>query len=201
MNDVVNVYKNLCDKLVLFFCSVILNNPICLIIEEVRVMFKVCKEVLVTGTENVTEIIEACPVGAGFIGGMVGGALIALGIFVVLLLLAGVYVYTSLAWYSIAKKLKYKKTWLAWIPIVRTVIALELGGFHWALIFLIFVPVLGWIALFVLFIISFWKICAKANYPGWFSLGILIPEIGGLLYFIALGIVAWSSKKVSRKKK
>jgi len=164
-------------------------------------MFELCKEI-VSGnfSGNITELIEACPVGAGFVGGVIGGALIALGIIIVLLLLAGVYVYTSLAWYGIGKKLKYKNAWFAWIPIVRIAMVLQLGNFHWAWIFLILIPVLGWIALFVLFIIALWRICVRANHPGWFSLGIIIPEVGGILYLIAIGIVAWSKKKVSGRK-
>ena len=165
-------------------------------------MFEICKEVLSDGANgNIAEIIKACPAASSFFGGMLGGALIALGIFVALLFLVGFYVYTSFAWHRISKKLKYKNAWIAWIPIVRLVMILELGGFHWAWIFLIFVPFLGWIALSVLLIISTWKIFSKVNHPGWFSLGILIPEIGGILYLIAIGIVAWSKKKVKKSKK
>ena len=140
---------------------------------------------------NVTELIEACPAAGGFIGGMLGGALVAFGLFLAMLLLAGFYVYTSLAWYAVAKKLKYKKAWLVWIPVVRIAPVLTLGGFHWAWIFLLLIPVLGWIALFVMFIISLWRIFVKTKNPGWFSLALIIPEIGGVLYLISIGIAAW----------
>jgi len=73
------------------------------------------------------------------------GFLIGLGVFVALLLLFAFYIYTSLAWYTIAKKLKYKQKWLAWVPIARWAMILQMGGFHWAWVFLVLIPILGWI--------------------------------------------------------
>jgi hypothetical protein len=127
--------------------------------------------------------------------GFLGGTLLAAGIFIAFLFLIGIYIYSSLAWMTIAKKLKYKYPWLAWIPIANIVMMLQLGGFHWALIFLIVIPIIGWIGLFVLVIVSTWRIFVKRGFPGWFSLSIIIPEVGGLLYLIAIGFVAWYKKK------
>ena len=121
------------------------------------------------------------------------GILAALGVFLFIFIIA-FYVYLSLAWYTIAKKLKYKNAWLAWIPIVNGAMILQLGGFHWAWIFLILIPIFGWIGLFVLIIISTWRIFEKRKYPGWFSLSILIPQAGGVLYLIAIGFVAWKDR-------
>jgi hypothetical protein len=136
------------------------------------------------------------------------GYLAALGVFL-FFILAAVYIYSSLAWMTIANKLKYKYSWLAWIPFANVAMVLQLGGFHWAWVFLVFIPILGWIALFVLIIISTWRIFEKRKHPGWFSLSIIIPQLGSVLYLIAIGIVAWvdkkgktkSVKKVRRKKK
>jgi hypothetical protein len=159
-------------------------------------VFEACQNLLETGNvTNVTEVLEVCPLASSVIGGMVGGALITLGIFLGLLVLAALYVYTSIAWYSIAKKMKYRYPWIAWIPIVRVAMVLSMGGFHWAWIFLLLVPALGWAALLVLGVIAMWRIFKKTKHPGWFSLAILIPEIGGILYLIAIGIVAWDKKK------
>ena len=141
----------------------------------------------------------ASPAEKFFLGG-VFSALIALGIIFVLLILIGLYVYSSLALYTIGKKLKYKKSWLAWIPIVNIAMFLQLGGFHWAWMFLILIPVLGWIALFVLMIISTWRIFEKRQYPGFFSLSIVIPGVGWILYLIAIGFVAWKDKSSKRKR-
>ena len=159
-------------------------------------VFENCQELLASGVEsNFTEVLEVCPLASSFVGGVVGGALIALGVLVGLIILAVLYVYTSLAWYSIARRLKYKNSWIAWIPIVRIAMVLDLGGFHWAWIFLIFLPVIGWAALFIVWIIAMWRVFRRAKHPGWFSLAILIPELGGLLYLISIGIVAWDKGK------
>lgn len=114
--------------------------------------------------------------------------------------MAGIYIYRSFAWMAIAKKMKFVHAWLAWIPVANIAMVFHLGGFHWAWIFLVFIPVLGWIALFVLFIISVWRIFEKLKYSGWFSLGIIIPQVGYLLYLIAIGVVGWSGKKVGKRK-
>ena len=82
---------------------------------------------------------------------------------------------------------------------------LEMGGFSWAWIFLILLLVIGWIAVFILVIISMWRIFEKENYPGCFSISLAIPKVGGILYLIVIGFVAWgkgmkSEKKNSKKK-
>ena len=114
-----------------------------------------------------------------------------LGIMTIFLIITAFYVYTSLAWYTIANKLRYKYSWLAWIPIANIVMILQLGEFHWAWIFLILIPILGWIPLIVLLIIATWRIFEKRKHPGWFSLSIIIPNVGFILYLIAIGLVAW----------
>ncbi len=136
----------------------------------------------------VTEISEALA------GGFIGGTVLALGIAFAILMLLSVYIYSSLAWMTIAKKLRYKYPWLAWIPFANVSMVLQLGGFHWALVFLMLIPVLGWLALLVLIIISTWRIFEKRKYPGWFSLSMIIPQIGGILYLVVIGFVAWYKK-------
>src|SRR3989344_7872834 len=81
-------------------------------------------------------------------------AAIAAFILIAIVLLVALYVYHSLAWMKIAKRMKHKHPWLAWIPIAGSVMRLQLGKFHWAWIFLILIPILGWIALVVLLTIS-----------------------------------------------
>lgn len=147
------------------------------------------------GAESVSDFA----LGTGF------GALVALGIGLLVLLALAVYIYHSWALFTIAKKLKHKKPWIAWIPIANGALVLHLGRFHWAWIFLILIPIAGWIALFVLYIIAMWRIFEMRNYPGWFSLSLVIPKVGSVLYLIAIGFVAWGdkdkrTKKVVRKK-
>jgi hypothetical protein len=107
-------------------------------------------------------------------------------------LLAGIvgvalYIYTALAFQTIGKKLKYKKAWLAWIPVANIAMILELGGFHWALIFLLLVPVLGWAAVMVLALIAMWRIFEKRKYPGWLA---LIPVVS----LVVIGMAAWKDR-------
>ena len=61
------------------------------------------------------------------------GAMIAFAV----VLVVGLWIYTSFAYMEIAKKLKYKHPGLAWIPFARGAMILQLGGFNWALIFLV----------------------------------------------------------------
>jgi len=157
--------------------------------------FEVCEQAIAGNfSGNFTEFITQCPFAGAFAGGAMG-VLIALGIFVAILFFAALYVYVSLAWQTVARKLKYKNSWLAWIPFARGAMILQLGKFHWAWIFLVLVPVIGWIALAVLWIISKWRIFEKRKYPGWFSLAIMVPKIGSLLNLIILGFVAWKDQK------
>jgi len=130
----------------------------------------------------------------GWFAALMGVIVLALILFVVL------YIYGSLAWMTIGKKLKYSKPWLAWIPFANISMILQMGGFHWAWVFLLLIPVLGWIALMVLMIISCWKIFEQRKYPGWLSLIPIagaIPAVGGLAsiaYLVILGLVAWKDK-------
>lgn len=131
---------------------------------------------------------------SALIGGAFG-ALIAIGIMTAILIFLALYIYFAVAWSTIARKLKYKRTWLAWIPFANIAMMLQLGGFHWAWVFLILIPFLGWLAILVLGIIATWKIFEKRKYPGWFSLSMIIPKVGFILYLIAIGFVAWKDKK------
>lgn len=135
------------------------------------------------------------PVVSGLFGGMLG-AVIALGIMVAILFFVALYAYVAFAWMTIGKKLGYKKSWLAWIPIANFAMMLQLGRFNWAWVFLILIPFVGWIALFVLIIIATWRIFERRGYPGWFSLSMIIPQVGFVLYMIAIGFVAWKDKRV-----
>jgi hypothetical protein len=140
------------------------------------------------------EIINA--ITEGLIGGAAIGAIATIIIILFATMLLGLYIYFALAWTAIARKLKYKKAWLAWIPFANVGMILQLGGFHWALAFLFLVPILGWIALFILSIIATWNIFEKRRYPGWLSLTQFAPAI----YLVVIGFVAWYEQKNRRKK-
>ena len=129
------------------------------------------------------------------------GAIFALLLVFIVLLFLSVYIYHALAWRSIAKKRKYKKAWLAWIPFASSAMRLQLGKkFHWAWVFLYLIPILGWIAIYILLMISHWRIFQFLKYPGWLSLAPLIDilpgirGVGQIAYLIIIGVVAWKKK-------
>ena len=138
------------------------------------------------------------------IAGTALGALIIGAIVLFVIILIAVWIYTSLVWQTIGKKLRHKNPWLAWIPFARTALVLKLGKFHWAWAFLWLIPIVGWAILAVLCIIARWRIFEIRNYPGWMALipiASIIPLIGGLAgiaYLIILGIVAWKDKRKRR---
>lgn len=142
-----------------------------------------------------TETIKNAILG-GALGAFIVGAIVLF-----ILIVIAVWIYTSLAWATIGRKLKYKNSWLAWIPFARTGLILQLGKFHWAWAFLWLIPILGWIVIGVLSIIASWRIFEIRNYPGWLALipiAGVIPFLGwlaGITYLIILGFVAWKDNK------
>lgn len=138
------------------------------------------------------------------------GAMTGLAVFIILLIcliaIAGLYIYHALALKRIAEKRGHKKPWLAWIPFANVALILELGKFHWALVFLLAIPVFGWIAMLALVTISFWRVFEQLGFKGWFSLSLplsCLPSVGGvfgILYLVTIGLVAWNKKGSSKKK-
>ncbi len=137
------------------------------------------------------------------LGGSLGTFIAGFLIFFILIVVA-VWIYTSLAWTTIGKKLKHRNLWLAWIPFARTVLVLKLGKFHGAWAFLWLIPIIGWAILGVLCIIAHWRIFEIRNYPGWLALiplaGVipLVGGVAGIAYLVILGIVAWKDNKKRR---
>ena len=124
------------------------------------------------------------------------------GAFIGFAIAAGVlfYVYFAMAWMKIAEKLGHRRAWLAWIPIANIAMILQLGRFHWAWVFLLLIPFLGWAAVGILSLIAIWRVYEKRKYPGWLALlpiGGSLPLIGFLFHLaslIVLGLVAWKDR-------
>jgi len=129
--------------------------------------------------------------GDGVILGLLAGMIV-----LIVLLSIALYVYYAFAWMTIARKLKYKKAWLAWIPIANLFLIPILAKKDWTWGFMFLVP----IANVVFFFIWTWNIFERRKYPGWLALiplvGI-IPLIGwlaSLAYLVVLGLVAWKDQ-------
>lgn len=135
-----------------------------------------------------------------FLGGAIASIILA-SLMILIFLIIAIYIYSSVAWMMIARKMKFKNAWLAWIPFASGAMRLYLGGFHWAWIFLILIPIFGWIALIVLITIATWRIFEKLKYPGWISLSypaLYVPRlnaIGLIAYLVVIGFVAFKDNK------
>ena len=140
----------------------------------------------------VIENIESGLLAAGFSAAVVSIILISAVVFLLLSLL--VYIYTSVAIYTLATKLKAKYAWLAWVPIARLALVAMLAKQHWAWVFSVFlnvIPFIGSIAFLGVNIWLWWHICERRKFGGPLSLLQLIPGIG---YLILVGIVAWAKE-------
>ena len=132
-----------------------------------------------------------------FMLGGIFGVLFATLLVLAILIIIGLYVYMALAFSTIAKKLKYKNPWLAWIPLAQLALIPILAKKKWTWVFMFLVP----IANFVFFIIWMWKIYERRKYPGALSLiyiGQVIPLVhlaASIANLVILGIVAWNDKK------
>lgn len=126
------------------------------------------------------------------------------------------YIYIALAYSRLAKKTHTSPSWLAWIPIANVFLITKMARMHWwpmllAIPLLIVIPaffiskilfviilviaILCAIALCVFTYIWNWKIFERVGKPGWWVLLSLIPYAGGIIFFVFLGIAAWSDKK------
>src|SRR6056297_2825598 len=148
-------------------------------------------------------------ISVGLKDAFIGGALssMAIGLIILSLTISFLiyWIYTSFTWMTIARKLKYDKPWLAWIPFARTSMIFELKGFHWALVFLYLIPFLGWLAILILSVVASWSVFEKRRYTEWLSLLLVlsfIPLLGETIsslalmgWLVVLGLVAWKDKK------
>lgn len=120
------------------------------------------------------------------------------GIIIGIIVLVGIYVYSSLALSTLAKKMEYKRPWLAWIPIANLFLFPILAEKKWTWGFLLFIPIIN--AVFLT--ICLWTILEKRGYDGkWglIGLGCLFSKTGFsgvpfIVILIILGVLAWKKK-------
>ena len=127
-----------------------------------------------SGWDNLGGVYGSAPQSVDFAGAM--GALgFVFGAYMVLVLVAVVVVYIMMAMslMRISQKTKIGTPWFAWVPILNSILLLNLAGLSGWYVVLILVlagiPILGWIAL-VLFSVYIWMkvsvVCKKPDYLG-----------------------------------
>jgi len=104
------------------------------------------------------------------------------------------YIYKSLTYMFIAKKLDHKHPWFAWIPLLRGIQKLQLADLSGWLIILSFIPVINIFTGIVLGIMKIVKICKKRG----FGKGLWILGLLPIINFVLLGILAWGKSKEER---
>ena len=161
-----------------------------LFLEAVPVFEKVLED---PNFQKLLEVVGATDLIAIFAGLAILGIIIAIGI----------YVYMAFAWMTIAKKLGYKKAWLAWIPIANLFLLPILAKKHWTWGFFCLIP-----PVYLAFAIFWlWNIYERRGYPGELSLitiGHLVPGVSGatlIANLIVFGLVAWKDQNRRAKKK
>ena len=139
--------------------------------------------------------------------GGLGAVLAAMAAFAVVGIVIGLalYVYYSLAYMTIARKLNTEPAWLAWIPIANIYLIWKMSGAPvWSLIVFAaglvagIIPIIGWVIALAAMAMSLywmWLITEKRSYPGWIVLLVLIPFLGGIVALALPGVLAWVDRK------
>jgi hypothetical protein len=155
---------------------------------------------------------------------------LAIGVLIILFaVLVMVYIYLSLAFMSIGKKagLSENTAGLAWIPffgpLLISYLAANMHWWTWILTITLIIPFVNFVTglIFIVYTIIWgWKMFTAVGKPGWWSIvpliggvltiifliagipsiGIIINLISALLYFVFIGIAAWSSQDKSQVK-
>jgi len=136
---------------------------------------------------------------------LLGFIWLAIAVFIVLSVF--IYVYTSWALMSIARKTGTPRAWMAWVPIANIALAAKIAHapgwtfpvvllssllplFSAALSSIVFSLMLTAVSYTIVIGITtwwWWRIAEARGFYGWVGLLMLVP----VLNFIVLGIVAW----------
>jgi hypothetical protein len=93
------------------------------------------------------------------------------------------YIYSALAFQTIAKKTNTENPWLAWIPIANIILMLNIAKKPLWWIVLFFIPLVN----IVMIIITFMAIAEARNKPSWWGILTIVPVVG----LIVPGYLAW----------
>ncbi len=129
--------------------------------------------------------------------GLLGAGMVAfLGtyMYVVFAMTAAVYVFSGLALSKIGKEMGYENPWFAWVPVLNSIMMLQLGGQNPWLLLLALIPGIGAIVVAIISIIALANITEKRGYEKLLVLLVLVPF--GM--FILLYLLAWKPKTVAQ---
>ena len=124
-----------------------------------------------------------------FFGAMMGGLLAIFGIFI-FVLLAALYIYTSLALMTVAKKNRTGPLWLAWIPVANVILMLKMAKLQWQWIFALLIgiiPIIGGALIMAGVVYVWWQICRHMHKPEWYAILMIVPFVN----LVVLGYLAW----------
>lgn len=94
------------------------------------------------------------------------------------------YIYTSLALQTIAKKTNTENAWMAWIPIINILLMLNIAKKPLWWIILCLIPLVN----IVILIIVWMGIAEARNKPNWWGILMIVP----LVNLIVPGYLAWA---------
>lgn len=109
------------------------------------------------------------------------------GVLFTLLITAGLYIWIALALSAVFRK-SGEEGWKAWVPILNSIVLLQLAGLSPWLVLLSFVPILN-IAAVVVFAIAIYRITVAFGY------GVGMTVLGILLFPVWASIIGWGSAR------
>ena len=109
------------------------------------------------------------------------------GVLFTLLITAGLYIWIALALSAVFRK-SGEEGWKAWVPILNSIVLLQLAGLSPWLVLLSFVPILN-IAAIVVFAIAIYRV------SGAFGYGAGMTVLGVLLFPVWASIIGWGSAR------
>jgi hypothetical protein len=105
-------------------------------------------------------------------------------VLVFLVIFAALYVYTSLAVQTIAKKTNTENAWLAWIPIANIFLMLNIAKKPLWWFILCLIPFVN-----IVILIIVWMAIAEArSKPSWWGILVIVPVVN----LIVFGYLAWA---------
>lgn len=90
----------------------------------------------------------------------------------------GGYIFNSVCLQKMFEKLSVKDSWMAWVPIANAVKTFQVGDKNPWLLLLIFIPIVGAIAVVVIYIMALMNIAKKLGKATWLAIATIVPLLG-----------------------